>query len=106
MPTSEQVDSMEKLYKSPGLWYGWMRYHDKPFRDRFPEEPASADLALSMVRAQYEISDLLQRQDAAIRDAIDGRIDDRSAYEAYIQECKEAHAALGTVLARHEMRGG
>lgn len=106
MPTSEQVDKMEKLYRAPGLWYGWMRYHDKPFRDRFPEEPASADLALSMVRAQYEISDLLQRQDAAIRDAIDGRIDDRSAYEAYIQECKEAHAALGNVLARHELKGG
>lgn len=106
MPTSEQVDKMEKLYKAPGLWYGWMRYHDKPFRDRFPEEPKDAGLALTMLQARYQVADLLGKQEAAIRDAIDGKIDDRSGYEAYIREVKEAHSALGKVLAMNEMDGG
>ena len=106
MPTSDQVDQMEKLYKAPGLWYGWMRYHDKPFRDRFPEEPETCDLAMAMVQAGYEVNDLIAKQDAAIRDAIDGRIDHPMAYEAYIREAKEAHAALGKMLAKAEMKGG
>lgn len=105
LPTSEQVDRLEKLYKAPGLWYGWMRYHDKPFRDRFPEEPGNGDLALTMVQARYQVADLMDKQEAAIRDAIDGKIDDRKAYDDYIREVKEAHAALGKVLAKDEMNG-
>ncbi len=103
-PTPDQVDELEKLYKAPGLWYGWMRYHHKSFRDRYPEDPGNAALALSMVNAQYEVRDMMQKQEAVIRDALDGKIDDELAFNAYIKEAKEAHAALGVMLARAECK--
>lgn len=104
-PTPDQVDKLEKLYKAPGLWYGWMRYHIKSFRDRYPENAESAALALSMVTAKYELADLQARQEDAIRDALDGRINDTRAFAAYLKEAKDAHAAIGQVLAQAEFEG-
>ena len=106
VPTPEQVDALEKLYNAPGLWYGWMRYQHKSFRDRYPEDPGNAALALSMVNAKYELADMIDRQEAAIRDALDGKIDNVKAFEAYLKEAKEAHAALGLVLAKAECKEG
>lgn len=105
-PTPDQVDSLEKLYHAPGLWYGWMRYHFKSFRDRYPENPDNTALALSMVNAKYELADLTEKQDSAIRDALDGRIDDEKAFAAYIKEAKDAHAAIGLMLAKAECKEG
>jgi hypothetical protein len=100
------VDALEKLYNAPGLWYGWMRYHFKSFRDRYPEDPGNAALALSMITAQYEVRDMVQKQEEVIRDALDGKIDNEKAFAAYIKEAKEAHAALGLMLARAECKEG
>lgn len=104
-PTPDQVDKLEQLYKAPGLWYGWMRYQYKSFRDRYPENPETVALALSMVNAKYEIADLLKQQETAIRDALDGKIDDAAAFRAYIKQAKEAHAAIGLMLAKVEQGG-
>lgn len=101
-PDPDQVDELEKLYKAPGLWYGWMRWQYKSFRDRYPESPENAALALAMVNVRYQMDDLHRTQDAVIRDALDGKIDDREAYTEHIREAKELHAALGEMLARAE----
>ena len=105
-PTPEDVSALEKLYKAPGLWYGWMRYNYPSFRERYPEDPGNAALALSMVNAKYELADLLEKQEGAIRDALDGKIDDEKAFAAYLREAKEAHAAIGLMLARAECKEG
>ena len=105
-PTPDQVDELEELYKAPGLWYGWMRYHYKSFRTRYPENPENAALALAMVNAKYELADLTAQQEAAIRDALDGKIDDERGFAAYLREAKDAHAALGLMLARAEYKEG
>lgn len=105
-PHPDQVSKLEEIYKAPGLWYGWMRYNIKSFRDRYPENPENAALALSMVNAKYQVADLLERQEKAIRDALDGKIDDERAFAEYIKEAKEAHAALGLMLARAECKEG
>lgn len=102
LPTPDQVSEMEALYKSPGLWHGWMRYQYKSYRDRYPESPENAALALSMMNAN-QLADVLEKQEKAIRDALDGKIDDRAGFAAYMKEAKEAHAALGEMLARAEM---
>lgn len=101
-PTPDQVDELEKLYKAPGLWYGWMRWKHKSFRDRYPENQETSNLALAMVNVQYQMADLHKTQDAVIRDALDGRIDDTRAYAEHIREARELHAALGEMLARAE----
>ena len=54
VPTPDEVDKLERLYKAPGLWYGHMRYQYKSFRDRYPEEEGGEALALSMVQAMYQ----------------------------------------------------
>lgn len=81
-----------------------MRFQYKSFRDRYPDDPGSAALALSMVNAQYEVRDMVQAQEDVIRDALDGKIDNEKAFAAYIKEAKEAHAALGVMLARAECK--
>lgn len=104
LPHPDQVSEMESIYNAPGLWYGWMRYNVKSFRDRYPENQENTALALSMVNAQYEVHDFLQKHEAAIRDALDGHIDDEKAFADYIKEAKEAHAALGLMLAKAECK--
>lgn len=102
LPTPDQVDALEKLYGVPGLWHGWMRYHYKSYRDRYPDSPDNAALALSMVNVQYMLGDVLERQQAAVRDALDGEISDRKAFAEYIRRAKISHAALGELLALAE----
>lgn len=106
VPTPDEVDKLERLYKAPGLWYGHMRYQYKSFRDRYPEEEGGEALALSMVQAMYQMADVTRRQDDAIRDAIDGEIHNERGFAAYIEEAKKLHAALGRMLAQAERKGG
>lgn len=106
VPSPDQVDAMEKLYKAPGLWYGHMRYTYKSFRERYPEEESGTELAMSMVQAMYQMADVTRRQDDAIRDALDGEIHNERGFAAYIEEVKKLHAALGRMLAQAERKGG
>ena len=101
-PDPDQVDALEKLYNAPGLWYGWMRFQYKSFRDRYPDDPGNAALALSMVNAQYEVRDMVQKQEEVIRDALDGKIDNETVKARYIKECHEARAALTEAITRLE----
>ena len=105
LPAPDQVDQLEKLYKTPGLWHGWMRYHHKSYRDRYPESPDGAQLALTMMQAKYQMEDVAARQDKAIRDALDGSIDDKRGFDAYLTEIREVHATMSAVLAKAEMEG-
>lgn len=106
LPHPDQVSEMETLYKAPGLWYGWMRYNIQSFRDRYPECPETAALTLSMVQAKYEVADLVEAQERAIRAALDGKIDDKQAFARYRKEAREAHEALGLMLAQAESMEG
>lgn len=101
-PTPDQVDALEKLYKAPGLWYSYMRYTHKSFRDRYPDDPGGMALAMSMVHAGYQMADVARRQDDVIRDAIDGRIDNPKDFAAYLDDVKKLHAALSAMLAQAE----
>lgn len=102
IPTPDQVDELEKVYKAPGLWYGWMRWRYKSFRDRYPDNNENAALALSMVNTGCKIGDVARLQDAVIRDALDGKIDNPRGFADYIKQAKDAHAALGEMIARAE----
>ena len=76
-----------------------MRWAIKSFRDRYPENPETSNLALAMVNAEYQLADLRGLQEAVIRDALDGRIDDPKQAERLKKEGREAYEALGRVLA-------
>lgn len=102
IPSPDQVDELEKIYHAPGLWYGWMRWRYKSFRDRYPDSENSAALAISLVNVGYQVGDLLKRQDAVIRDALDGKIDNPREYDELIKQARKAHEALGALLAQHE----
>jgi transcriptional regulator with XRE-family HTH domain len=102
IPTPDQVDELEKLYNAPGLWYGWMRFQFKSFRDRYPDSDTTAALALAMVNAGAQMGDVTRLQEGVIRDALDGKIDNERGFAEYLKQAKEAHAALGELLARAE----
>ena len=102
IPSPDQVDEMEKIYKAPGLWYGWMRWRYKSFRDRYPDSESSEALTIAIVNAGYQMGDVMRQQDAVVRDALDGRIDNLRGFEEYIKQAREAHEALGAMLAQYE----
>lgn len=106
LPHPDIVSKLEKLYNRPGLWHRWMRHYYESYRERYPASPENAALALSMLNAQYEVHDMIQKQESVIRDALDGKIDDEKAFAAYLKEAKEAHAALGMMLAKAECKEG
>lgn len=96
-PHPDQVDEMEALYKAP-LWHGWMRYHYKSYRDRYPETPKDHSLALALINARYQLQDVVSLQDAVERDALDGKIDNRAQAQRYVQEMREAIVALQNTM--------
>lgn len=102
IPTPDQVDELEKIYHAPGLWYGWMRWRYKSFRDRYPDSETSEALAMTIINAGYQIGDVTRLQDAVVRDALDGKIDNPRGYAEYIKQAREAHEALGALLAQAE----
>lgn len=108
LPTPDQVDDLCKIYKMPWLWYGWMRYHYKSFRDRCPEQDSAHDkpLATVMTKAAYEMADVQRRQEQVIRDVLDGKVNDKAALAVYLDEAKEAIAALLAVAARAGRKEG
>lgn len=102
VPTPEDIDQLEKLYKQPGLWHAWMRSHYDSYRSRYPES-LDVTTALAIVNVRHQLMDVLNMQDRAERDALpDNRLDNDRLKADYIREAKEAVAALAAMLANIE----
>lgn len=87
-------DSMYQIAEALGdlnIWYDWMRTKYSSYARLHPDSKPEA-LPGAMMRMFAEVSDLLDLQREALRDAADGQIDD-PALEAAIE--KEATEALG-----------
>ena len=105
IPTPDQVDELEKLYKAPGLWHRWMRSHYKSYRDRYAENPAGLNAALAVVNAGYQAADMKSLTDALVRDLMDGKCDDLELKAKYLKEAKENVAAHNAAIAMLESEG-
>ena len=105
IPTPDQVDELEKLYKAPGLWHRWMRSHYKSYRDRYAENPAGLNAALAVVNAGYQAADMKNLTDALVRDLMDGKCDDLELKAQYLKEAKENVAAHNAAIAMLESEG-
>lgn len=100
VPTPDDVDRMEILYKRPGMWHAWMRSHYDSYRSRYPEAPQLSP-AMAIVNVRHQLMDLMGLQDAAERDALtDDRLDDQRLRARYIKEAEDAVSALADMLAR------
>ena len=88
MPTSTDVSRMEKAYGAPGLWHSWMYSNDEGFRDHIP--PADVMTLQSSVLQYYsEQSEMLPHLAQLIREAVDGKVDDRAYLRQLIQQLSE-----------------
>lgn len=105
IPTPDQVDELEKLYKTPGLWHRWMRTHYQSYRNRYPENPAGMNAALAVVNAGYQAADVKPLTEALARDLMDGRCDDPALKARYLKEAKESVAAYNAAIAMLESEG-
>lgn len=95
-PTPEDVRSMERVYKVDGLCYRWMRSTIEPLREMLPPLP---DISLPAALIQYyvEHADMDEHRQAAMRDAIDGKIDDPRLLEILIKDLTDVQAAAFTL---------
>lgn len=98
LPDPEDVDTLERVYKAPGLWHRWMRSHYDSYRKRYPEVMEDNGLALAVVDVRHQMQDVMALQDKVERDAMDGRIDDQPTKERYRKELQEARASIDRTL--------
>lgn len=101
-PEPDDVWTMEHVYNAPGLWHRWMRSTYDSYRDNWPEVPQGGSLPMAVVNARHQMADVMAIQDAAERDAMDGRMDNQSLRAHYMRETREALAALTEALRRME----
>ena len=100
MPDPEQVDAMERLYESPGLWDSWMRLQWPSFRKHIPENPDVSSAGMAVINAGYQMGDVAALTEALGRDLMDGKVDDQDLKERYIAEAEEAASALNAAIAK------
>lgn len=94
VPTSADVNRMERVYDAPGLWYAWMYSNDEGFRDHFPAVQMDFGQAMAIVNLRHQVADVLALQDAMERDAMDGHIDDIKTKDRYLSELDDVQAAI------------
>lgn len=92
-PNPDQVYQLEKLYKAPGLWHGWMRSHYESYREMYPENP-NYIAPLAVLNVRHQLADVIALQDDVERDVMDGRLDDPVLKAQYLHELDEAQAAI------------
>lgn len=92
-PDPDQVYQLEKLYKAPGLWHGWMRSHYESYREMYPDAP-NYQTPMAVLNVRHQLSDVIALQDAVERDVIDGTLDDPVLKSQYLKELDEAQAAI------------
>lgn len=87
---------MERVYKADGLCYRWMRATIEPLREMLPPLP---NIALPAALMQYyvEHADMDELRQAAMRDAIDGKIDDPRLLEILIKDLTDVLVAAFTL---------
>lgn len=96
-PTSGDLARMEVVYRAPGLWYNFQHSNDDAFRDHLPELPEyNAQGALMAFFVESTEAAVLEKE--ALRDAADGKIDDRDLKRRIIKEVEDVAAAAILLL--------
>lgn len=98
MPDPEQVNLLEDIYDSPGLWDDWMRQQYPSYQKRIPKRAAVTDPTLAVVKAGWEMQDVADVAQPLSRDLLDGKLDDPHLKRQYIAQANEALSALSAAL--------
>lgn len=99
LPTPEDVDRIEDAVQMPGLWHAWMCSNCDSYRKRYKGVKLNG-LFSAVVSVRHEMTDVLNIQEAAERDAITGAIDDPMLRRQYRKELSELVATASAALAR------
>ena len=90
---TDDVGAIERALGERSMWHQWMMSHYDSYRERYSQAPAYG-LTSAVIRTRYELSDVMTLQERVERDAVDGRLDDPALKAEYIQQLKEAQAAI------------
>lgn len=96
-PTSGDLARMETVYRVPGLWYNYQHSNDDAFRDHLPELPEYNTQGALMAFFVGAAEAVTMEKDA-LRDAADGKIDDRDLKRKIIKEVEDVAAAAILLL--------
>lgn len=99
MPTSLDVSRMETVYNARNLWHRWMQATDEVYKDHYPYDIPEYPLALAIVNARHQASDVTALADVLERDAMDGHIDNQQLLATALHEIKEAREAMDEAYA-------
>ena len=97
-PNLEDLYKLELLYHSPGLWSRSLRATSTAYAAHHPAAPEISGKLAKVISAGHEAEDMRGMQGKVERDLVDGQIDDRAAWRAYMREVREVHAITGALM--------
>lgn len=103
----DDVDHMEELYSSPGLWHRWMCSNCDSYRKRYKDAPISSDLLSLTTLTKIEMLEALHLHDDVVKSLVTGEIgaiDCPELKEKFIKEMQDVHGVLTTLIAELKKR--
>lgn len=92
-PDPDMMFNIATAFGDPNIWHRWMRTKYPSYARMHPENNGY-DLTASIALMFPELRDILALQDALLRDAASGRIDNPDLLETAIKEVDEGIAAM------------
>lgn len=92
-PDSADVARMGEILNDSTLWPRWMCAVDDEYARRHPYSASDMPAAMAFVRVGYEMADVQKRLDEITRDALDGKIDNKTLAAQMVKELLEMEAA-------------
>lgn len=97
-PNLEDLYTLEMIYHAPGLWSQYLLATSPAYAAHHPAAPEIRVPLARVVGIGKEAEDMKALQDRVERDLLDGQIDDRATWEAYVREVRDVNAATGALL--------
>jgi len=99
-PHPDDVDKIEKILKTPGLWHNWMRSNFDSYRERYGEVPNGDHMTVMVSQTRYELTDMFPLLDIMERDTLNDEYDEPEKWKMFRQKAPKVIAALQQVLNR------
>lgn len=97
-PDLEKLYTLELLYHAPGLWSAYLLATSPAYAAHHPAAPQNRAPLAHTVGIGKVAADMMAHQDAVERDLVDGVIDDRAGWDAYMDDVRAVNAATGALL--------
>lgn len=105
-PNMEDLYTLELLYHAPGLWSKYLLETSPAYAAHHPAAAQDFGLLARVVGIGKGLEDVQKIQDAVERDLLDGVVDDRKRWDAYMQVVQAINTQTGALMLGQSAKEG